>query len=88
MSGLAAWRLPSQAWFSQYPQKDDAGSACLFESGEHHKIPVKVLGGNTIAMFQHFFQSAMQAVERIPMVYLVIVSVRIQNDLHTVLFFH
>ena len=62
--------------------------SCLFESDEHRKIPVKVLGGNSIEMFQHFFQSAMQAVDRIQMVYLVIVSVRIQNHLHTVLFFH
>ena len=31
---------------------------CLFESSEHRKIPVKVVGGNAIEMLQHFFQSA------------------------------
>lgn len=60
---------------------------CLFESDEHRKIPVKVLGENTIEMLQYFFHSTMEAVDRIQMVYLVIVSVVIQNYLHTVLLF-
>ena len=44
------------------------GVPCLFESNEHRKIPVEVFDGNTIETLQHFFQSAMQAVDRIQMV--------------------